>query len=60
MATPEVMSAVGDSEHSRVFQNENGVIIRVTGRYLPWLSGEGGWFDVHLLRENFTITLKDF
>jgi hypothetical protein len=60
VATPEVTSAVGGSERHRAFQNENGVIIRVTGRYLPWLGGEGGWFDMRLLRDNFTITLKDF
>jgi hypothetical protein len=60
VATPEVTRAVGGSERSRAFQNENGVIMRLTGRYLPWLSGEGGWFDVRLLRDNFTITLKDF
>ena len=60
VATPEVTRAVGGSERSRAFQNENGVIVRVTGRYVPGVSGMGGWFDVRLLRDNFTITLKDF
>jgi hypothetical protein len=59
-ATPEVTNAVGGSERSRAFQNENGVIIRLTGRYVPGEVGFGGWFDVRLLRDNFTITLKDF
>jgi hypothetical protein len=59
-ATAEVTSAVGGSERSRAFQNENGVIVRLTGRYVPGEAGFGGWFDVRLLRDNFTITLKDF
>jgi hypothetical protein len=58
--TPAAPSDVLGSAPSRAFQNENGVIIRVTGRYVPGVSGMGGWFDVRLLRDNFTITLKDF
>jgi hypothetical protein len=60
VATPEVTSAVGGSERSRAFQNENGVILRLTGRYVPGEVGMGGWFDVRLLKDNFTITLKEF
>ena len=60
VATPEVTSAVGGSERNRAYQNENGVIIRMTGNYVPGATGMGGWFDVRLLKDNFTITLKDF
>ena len=58
--TPAAPSDVLGSAPSRVFQNENGVIIRLTGQYVPGEVGFGGWFDVRLLRDNFTITLKDF
>ena len=60
VATPEVTSAVGGSERDRAYQNEHGVIIRMTGNYVPGATGMGGWFDVRLLKDNFTITLKDF
>jgi hypothetical protein len=60
VATPEVTSVVGGSERNRAYQNENGVIIRMTGNYVPGATGMGGWFDVRLLKDNFTITLKDF
>ena len=60
VATPEVTSTVGGSERDRAYQNENGVIIRMTGNYVPGATGMGGWFDVRLLKDNFTITLKDF
>jgi hypothetical protein len=60
VATPEVTSAVGGSERNRAYQNENGVIIRMTGNYVPGATGMGGWFDVRLLKDNFSITLKDF
>ena len=60
VATPEVTSAVGGSDRDRAYQNEHGVIIRMTGNYVPGATGMGGWFDVRLLKDNFTITLKDF
>jgi hypothetical protein len=59
-ATPEVVRAVGGSERSRVFQNNNGVIMSITSDYVPGATGMGGWFDVRLLRGDFTITMRDF
>jgi hypothetical protein len=60
VATPEVTRAVGGSEQHRAYQNENGVVIRVTGRYNPLMAGMGSEFDVRLLRGDFIITLKEF
>ena len=59
-ASPEVTSAMGGSERSRVYQNENGVIVRITGRFVPGSLGMTGYFDVRLLKKNFTVTLKNF
>jgi hypothetical protein len=59
-ATPAVTKAVGGSERSRVYQNNNGVILRITGRYNPEMAGMGSEFDVRLLRGDFTITMKEF
>ena len=59
-ATPEVTRAVGGSERSRVYQNNNGVILRITGLYNPLVAGMGSEFEVRLLRGDFTITMKDF
>ena len=41
-ATLEVTSAMGDSERSRVYQNDKGVIIRITGQFVPGAVGMGG------------------
>ncbi len=59
-ATPAVTSAVGGSDRSRVYQNENGVIMRITGRFVPGHLGMTDMFDVRLLRDDFTVTLRDF
>jgi hypothetical protein len=59
-ATPAVASSVGGSENSRVFQNEKGVLVRITGRFVPGSTGMAENFDVTLLKDNFTIKLKDF
>jgi hypothetical protein len=58
--TPHGPSDVLGSAPSRAFQNENGVIIHLTGRYVPGSAGMRGWFDVRLLRDDFTVTLKEF
>jgi hypothetical protein len=60
VATPEVTSAFGGDERHRVFQNENGVVVRITGRFVPGALGMTGYFDVRLLRDDFTIRLKSF
>jgi hypothetical protein len=59
-ATPEVTSAMGGSDRSRVYQNDKGVIVRITGRFVPGAVGMGDDFDVRLLKNNFTITFRDF
>jgi hypothetical protein len=59
-ATPAVTSSVGGSEKSRVYQNEKGVLVRITGRFVPGAVGMGEDFDVQLLKNNFTVTLRDF
>jgi hypothetical protein len=59
-ATPEVTSSMGGSERSRVFQNEKGVIVRITGRFIPGAVGMGDDFDVRLLKDTFNLKLKDF
>jgi hypothetical protein len=59
-ATPAVTSAVGGSERSRVYQNGKGVLVRITGRFVPGAVGMGEDFDVRLLKDNFTITFRDF
>jgi hypothetical protein len=58
-ATPAVTSAVGGSERSRVYQNDKGVLVRITGRFVPGAIGMGEDFDVRLLKDNFTITFRD-
>ena len=60
VATPEVTSAVGGSDRSRVYQNENGVIVRITGRFVPGSLGMSGMFDVRLLKKDFKVTFKAF
>jgi hypothetical protein len=59
-ATPAVTSAVGGPERSRVYQNDKGVLVRITGRFVPGAIGMGEDFDVRLLKDNFTITFRDF
>jgi hypothetical protein len=59
-ATPEVTASVGGSERSRVYQNENGVIVRITGRFISGALGMTGNFDVRLLKNDFTVTLRAF
>ena len=59
-ATPEVTSTVGGSDRSRVFQNGKGVIVRMTGRFVPGALGMSDDFDVRLLKDDFKVTLKDF
>jgi hypothetical protein len=58
-ATPEVTSTMGGSDRSRVFQNEKGVIVRITGHFVPGAVGMGDDFDVRLLKDNFKVTLRD-
>jgi hypothetical protein len=60
VATPEVTASVGGSERSRVYQNENGVIVRITGRFIGGDLGLAGNFDVRLLQNDFTVTLRAF
>ena len=60
VATPEVTASVGGSERSRVYQNENGVIVRMTGRFVSGSLGMTGNFDVRLLKNDFTVTLRAF
>jgi hypothetical protein len=69
VATPEVTSAVGGSGvtsavagsvSSRVYQNDKGVIVRVTGRFIGGAAGMGDDFDIRLLKDNFKVTLKAF
>jgi hypothetical protein len=59
-AMPAVTKAVGGSERSRVYQNDKGVIVRITGRFVPGAIGMGDDFDVRLLSDNFAITFRDF
>jgi len=59
-ATPAVTASVGGSDRSRVYQNENGVIVRITGRFVSGALGMTGYFDVQLLKKDFTITLRAF
>jgi hypothetical protein len=59
-ATPEVTSAVGGSDRSRVFQNDKGVLVRITGKFVPGAVGMGDDFDVRLLKDTFKVTLKEF
>jgi hypothetical protein len=59
-ATPEVTASVGGTERHRVYQNENGVIVRITGRFISGALGYTGNFDVRLLKNDFTVTLRAF
>jgi hypothetical protein len=59
-ATPAVTASVGGSDTSRVYQNENGVIIRMTGRFVSGALGMTGYFDVRLLKDDFKVTLRQF
>ena len=59
-ATPEVTRSVGGSENSRVYQNDKGVLMRVTGRYVGGPLGLEDTFDVRLLNNDFTVTLREF
>jgi hypothetical protein len=59
-ATPEVTSSVGGSDRSHVFQNEKGVIVRMTGRFVPGAVGMADDFDVRLLKDTFNVKLRDF
>ena len=59
-ATPEVTASVGGSDSSRVYQNEKGVLIRMTGRFVSGSLGMTGNFDVRLLKKDFTVTLLAF
>jgi hypothetical protein len=59
-ATPAVTASVGGSDRNRVYQNENGVIIRMTGRFVSGALGMTGYFDVRLLKDDFTVTLRQF
>jgi hypothetical protein len=59
-ATPEVTSAVGGSDRSRVYQNDKGVIMRVTGQFVPGAVGMADDFDVRLLKDNFKVTFRQF
>jgi hypothetical protein len=59
-ATPEVTSAVGGSDRSRVYQSDKGVIVRVTGRFVPGSMGMSDFFDIRLLHDNFKVTLRAF
>jgi hypothetical protein len=34
--------------------------VRITGRFVPGAIGMGEDFDVRLLKDNFTITFRDF
>jgi hypothetical protein len=56
-ASPAVTSSVGGSEHSRVYQNDKGVLVRITGRFI---GGMSEMFDVQLLKNDFTVTFRDF
>jgi hypothetical protein len=56
-ATPEVTSSVGGSERSRVYQNDKGVIVRITGKFVPDMGFD---LDITLLKDNFKVTLKQF
>jgi hypothetical protein len=58
--TPHGPSDVLGSVPSRAFQNENGVIIHLTARYVPGSAGMRGWFDLRLLKDDFTVTMKEF
>jgi hypothetical protein len=60
LATPAVTASVGGSDSSRVYQNDKGVIIRMTGRFVPGALGMRDYFDVRLLKNDFTVTLRDF
>jgi hypothetical protein len=59
-ATPAVTASVGGSDTSRVFQNERGVIVRMTGRFVSGALGMTGYFDVRLLKDDFKVTLREF
>jgi len=59
-ATPQVAASVGGSEQNRVYQNENGVIVRLTGTFVSGELGMTGYFDVRLLKKDFTVTLVAF
>jgi hypothetical protein len=59
-ATPEVTASVGGSDRSRVYQNEKGVIVRITGQFVSGALGMTGNFDVRLLKKDFTVTLRAF
>jgi hypothetical protein len=59
-ATPAVTSAVGGPDRSRVYQNNKGVIVRVTGRFVPGAVGMTDDFDVRLLKDNFKVTFRAF
>jgi hypothetical protein len=43
-----------------VYQNDKGVIVRITGRFVPGAVGMGDDDDVRLLQDDFTITFRDF
>jgi hypothetical protein len=59
-ATPAVAASVGGSDRSRVYQNEKGVIVRITGRFVPGAVGISDDFDVRLLKNDFTVALRAF
>jgi hypothetical protein len=52
VATPAVTASVGGSDSSRVYQNDKGVIVRITGRFVSGALGMTGNFDVRLLKND--------
>ena len=60
VATPAVTASVGGSDNSRVYQNDKGVIVRITGRFVSGALGMTGNFDVRLIKNDFTVTLRAF
>jgi hypothetical protein len=52
---PEVVKAMGGSSRDSVFQNDKGVVVRVTRRIK-----QNEALDVRLLGDSFNVTLKEF
>jgi hypothetical protein len=52
---PEVVKAMGGSGRDSVFQNDKGVVVRVTRRIK-----QNEALDVRLLGDSFNVTLKEF
>lgn len=58
-ATPEVAAAVGGGDRYGVFQNAKGVIVRVTGKFVPGPLMGPDDLDTRLMHDNFKVTFKD-